>query len=434
VQWTNEERQEWLDYVFQHNYYRVEQAAKRLEKKGGQFSPKISSKKGEAPRSEYTVPNEDATMEFGLAISRFALLESWYNVDHWLRFLRDLSGERHFSEFDKMERRLQQIREGRIALTLNQHNITDFKAYEMLARRVFFVGDLAANAYKQWLLNQGQIIYNTLWQKYNSYCIGLWSLMQEVHDYRKKHGIGPPPVRRETICIYCKGTEGDFGHVEHILPESLGNEYNFLPKGFVCVNCMVELNKLEDGIHEMPVFSLPLVTTGIGNKKGKLPYLKSSQLHIQKKSPNMMTLNSLGKKALKEEPMEGGEVKVTLTPSGPFDVHRIARMLYKAALGDIALKLCRHAALDSKFNEIRRYIIKGGTFPNNMMIFKKGHPSLPMGIEWYEVEGVLQVKLIVLGRIFFIMLGERPKLNPVDELKPHVIMFDLSLEKPKGSS
>ncbi len=96
VQWTNEERQEWLDYVFQHNYNRVLQAAQRLEKKGGQFSLNISCKKGGAPRSKYTVPDEDAMMEFGLAISRFALPGSLYNIDHWLRFLRGLADEKQF--------------------------------------------------------------------------------------------------------------------------------------------------------------------------------------------------------------------------------------------------------------------------------------------------------------------------------------------------
>jgi hypothetical protein len=147
--------QEWLDYVFQHNYNRVEQAATRLGKRGDKFSLKISSKKGEAPQSEYTVPDEDARMEFALAISRFALPISLYSVDHWLRFLRGLAGEKHFSEFDRMERKLRQIREGGIGLTLDQRNITDSRAYEMLARGIVFVGDLAASAYKQWLLSQG---------------------------------------------------------------------------------------------------------------------------------------------------------------------------------------------------------------------------------------------------------------------------------------
>ena len=42
MQWTNEEKQEWLDYVIQHNYNRIEQAAKRLGQKGGQFSMNIT--------------------------------------------------------------------------------------------------------------------------------------------------------------------------------------------------------------------------------------------------------------------------------------------------------------------------------------------------------------------------------------------------------
>ncbi len=393
----------------------------------------ISSKEGEALQSEYTVPNAGVTVEFGLAISRFALPEFWYNVDHWLKFLRGVTGEKRFSELDKIQKRLEKIMEGRTMLTLNQQNITDAKAYEMLARGIVFADHLIASAHTKKLIKQyGQTVYDTLWKKYNSYCLGLRSVLQQIHYYRKKNRIKPPPIKRETICIYCKGTAGNFDHVEHIIPESLGNEYSSLPKGFVCSSCVAKLNKLEDGIHEMPLFSLALVTSGTGNKKGKLPFLKSAQLHIQKKSPNLLTLNSFGKEAFKEELVAGGDVKLTLTAGGVFDVHRIARMLYKAALGDMALKMCRGAALDPKFDEIRRYIVNGGTFPNNMMIFKKGHPSLPMGIELCEEdwEGIPKVKLVILGCTFIIMLGERPKLNAVDELKPHVIILDLSLDRP----
>jgi hypothetical protein len=57
MQWTNEEKQEWLDYIFQHNYDRIEQAAKRLGQKGGQFSMNISFKKEEGLRTNHTVPD-----------------------------------------------------------------------------------------------------------------------------------------------------------------------------------------------------------------------------------------------------------------------------------------------------------------------------------------------------------------------------------------
>ncbi len=395
---------------------------------------KISAEKGESVQSEYTVPDEDATMEFALALARFALPDTSYTIDHWLKFLRELAGEKHSLEFDKIEKTLQQIREGNTLLTLNQEKITDAKAYEIMARQVVFANDTDAIAYEQELLKHGDIIRQFMWMKYDSYCLGLWQLLQWVHDYRKKHGIRAAHVNRETICIYCKATQGDFDHVEHTIPESLGNEYGFLPRGYVCGDCMAALNSIEDGINDMLPFSLALITTSIGNKKGKLPSLKSPEIHIQKKSPNKLVFKSFGKKGeLREEPVQGGGHKISITVSGRFDVHRIARMLSKAALGTIALVKGRDAVLDAKFDDIRRYIIKGGTFPNKLMIFKEGLPSPRMEAEWYEVEGVPVVKLIVLGFIFIVILGERPKFDPRDELKPHIMMYDLSLEKPEAA-
>jgi hypothetical protein len=428
-----EEKQERLDYIFQHNYDRIEQTAKSLGQKGGQFSMNISFKKEEGFQIDYTVPDEDAAMEFALAIARFALPGTGYNIDKWLKFLRDLAGKDHFSEFDKFETRLQQIREGGMLLTLDHEKITDSKAYELLAQGVVFAGDQDAREYKEELLKHDQIIGPLMWEKYYTYCLELWRFLQEVHGYRKKHGIRPTPLERKTICIYCKKTSGDFRHVEHIIPESLGNEYIFLPKGFVCGDCLNKLNKLEDSINEKLPFSMALVTTSIGNKKGKLSQMKSSQLHMQKKSPNEIVLRSFGgKRGVKEEQTDGGGHKIVLTatgPSGHFDAHKIARILFKAALGAIALEKGRDAALDQKFDCVREYIINDGTFPNKMMLSKKGHPSLQMKVESREVEGVPKMKFVILGFIFTVILGNKPILDPIDESEP-VILFDLSQEKP----
>jgi hypothetical protein len=80
MQWTNEEMQEWFDYVFQLKYNRVEHAYNRLEQKRDQVSGNILSKRGEDPQSENTVSDDDAIMEFELAIATFARPDSWYNV------------------------------------------------------------------------------------------------------------------------------------------------------------------------------------------------------------------------------------------------------------------------------------------------------------------------------------------------------------------
>jgi len=374
-------------------------------------------------------------MEFELAIATFARPDSWYNVDRWLKFLGNLAGEDHSSKFDEMERELQEIRKGKIELTLHQKKITDYKAYEMIALQVVFADDLEANTYEQFLLRHDQK-HQLLWKKYHTFCIGLGHFLKKVHGYRNKHRIRPKPVRRKNICIYCKQTVGDFNHVEHTIPESLGNQYNFLPKGFVCGGCMSKLNNLEDSINQMLPFSLVRVITSTGNKKGKLPSLKSGPLHIQKKSPNKMLFTPFGRKGeFKEEPVIGG-LRISFTasaPGGHFDAHRIARVLYKAALGELALKKGRDTVLDRKFDDIRHYIIKGGTFPNKMMLFKKGLPLLHMQTYWYEMESVPVVKFVIQGIVFIIRLGERPKLDPNDELKPHVTMFDLSMKKPEAA-
>jgi hypothetical protein len=190
VQWTDKERQEWLDYIFQLKYNRVEQTSKRLDKKRGQASENISSKRGEGLQSECTIPDDDATIEFELTIAIFARPESWYNVDQWLNFLRKLAGENHSSKFEEMETKLQKIREGEIELILNQKKITDYEAYKRIALRVVFAGDLDANAYEQYLLKHDQT-HRLLWKKYHTYCIRLWDFLQEVHCYATKHKIRP---------------------------------------------------------------------------------------------------------------------------------------------------------------------------------------------------------------------------------------------------
>ena len=332
MQWTRDEQNEWFYYVFQHKYNRVEQAAEEVREKQGEVSEDSSSKIG-GVQSEYNNPDDDATMEFELSIATFARPDSLYNVDRWLKLLGELAGENHSSKFDNLQTRLQQIREGEEELVINQKNITDYKAYEMMALKVIFAGDLDANVYEQYLLKPDQT-RQLLWKKYHTYCTRLWDFLLEVHSYRSEHRIEPKPVNRKNICIYCKQTDGDFIHAEHTIPESLGNEYDFLPRGFVCKACMLKLNDLEEGISQMLPFSSVRVIASIGNKKGRLPSFKSGPLHIQKKSPNKVAFKSLGKKGeFEERPVLGGHLisYKTTAPSGHFNAHKVARMLYKSS-------------------------------------------------------------------------------------------------------
>jgi hypothetical protein len=60
--------------------------------------------------------------------------------------------------------------------------------------------------------------------------------------------------------------------VEHIIPESLGNKNNILPKGVVCDNCNTYFgSKIEKTVLEMPYFKSLRGRIMIENKKGKIP-------------------------------------------------------------------------------------------------------------------------------------------------------------------
>ncbi|PIB30591.1 HNH endonuclease [Maribacter sp. 4G9] len=73
-------------------------------------------------------------------------------------------------------------------------------------------------------------------------------------------------------CIFCKNDSTNSKSVEHIIPESLGNKNNILPKGVVCDNCNSYFgSKIEKTVLEMPYFKSLRGRIMIENKKGKIP-------------------------------------------------------------------------------------------------------------------------------------------------------------------
>ncbi len=73
-------------------------------------------------------------------------------------------------------------------------------------------------------------------------------------------------------CIFCKSDTSTSKSVEHIIPESLGNKKNILPKGVVCDNCNNYFGKkIEKYVLEMPYFKSLRGRLKIENKKGKIP-------------------------------------------------------------------------------------------------------------------------------------------------------------------
>jgi len=73
-------------------------------------------------------------------------------------------------------------------------------------------------------------------------------------------------------CVFCKNESSLSISVEHIIPQSLGNTKNFLPKGIVCDSCNNYFAlKIEKPLLEQPFFKNLRARNWISNKKGRIP-------------------------------------------------------------------------------------------------------------------------------------------------------------------
>ena len=73
-------------------------------------------------------------------------------------------------------------------------------------------------------------------------------------------------------CIFCKHISDDSKSVEHIIPESLGNTKNVLPRGVVCDKCNNYFSrKIEQPLLGQPFFKNLRGRNWIESKKGKIP-------------------------------------------------------------------------------------------------------------------------------------------------------------------
>ena len=73
-------------------------------------------------------------------------------------------------------------------------------------------------------------------------------------------------------CIFCKQISDDSKSIEHIIPESLGNNDHVLSKGIVCDSCNQYFAvKIEKPVLEKPYFISVRHRNFIKNKKNRIP-------------------------------------------------------------------------------------------------------------------------------------------------------------------
>jgi len=147
-------------------------------------------------------------------------------------------------------------------------------------------------------------------------------------------------------CIFCKCDSSNSKSVEHIVPESLGNKSNFLPKGVVCDKCNNYFAlKIEKKVLEIKYFTQLRHRNGIESKKGKIPRGKArvpitnfeGEVIIHKNNLNEIIIDTKSFELIKE-----GKVNHLILPFDkrpPLGNRYVSRFLAKIALEMMASRV-----------------------------------------------------------------------------------------------
>ncbi|WP_178989643.1 HNH endonuclease [Winogradskyella schleiferi] len=173
-------------------------------------------------------------------------------------------------------------------------------------------------------------------------------------------------------CIFCKQEASNSKSVEHIVPESLGNKTNVLPKGIVCDKCNSYFAlKIEKKVLETDYFKSLRHRNGIESKKRKIPkgtaiipktkYKADVIRDKDDKKPTEIILDTESFELIKN-----GEIKHLILPFNtdfPKNDQTVSRFLAKIGLEMMALRMLENSKIDQDFfaeelalDPIRNYV------------------------------------------------------------------------------
>lgn len=160
-------------------------------------------------------------------------------------------------------------------------------------------------------------------------------------------------------CIFCKQDSNDSRSVEHIIPESLGNESHILPKGVVCDRCNNYFaRKVEKPFLDLEAIKILRFHQIIPSKRGNIPSIKATSNYpatVSKKIKDPYLFSVELCPIAFEHARNAKEGKIMIPsgaslPNGPV----ISRFLAKVALEAMAQKYVKYpAGLDYIVDEIQ---------------------------------------------------------------------------------
>lgn len=152
-------------------------------------------------------------------------------------------------------------------------------------------------------------------------------------------------------CIYCK-TDGVPQGVEHVYPDGLGTHDMTLPKGAVCDACNMSFSKLDQAVLAHPHISVTLFLFGIPGKRGRL---RERHGFFERTAAGGMHVRAPAD-AVVEVDHTTRQIRIQSDAAPEFQPHLFRRGLFKIALNLVAHADGVAAALDERYDRVRRYV------------------------------------------------------------------------------
>jgi hypothetical protein len=185
------------------------------------------------------------------------------------------------------------------------------------------------------------------------------------------------------ICLYCKQSDGPFTSVEHVIPESLGNQDLgsnppiVLPIGVVCDTCNHgKLSYLDHALIDFSPISLMRTRYGVRSKSGALPSIKLGNARLRSLAPGDVLIEPGSSKKAFQFDRGQGRFNMQLLSNRrmtPDYCRTITRALFKMTLGCMYLGHQR-VALSERFDPVRRMILGLDTFHGYLGVVNKAKP------------------------------------------------------------
>lgn len=278
----------------------------------------------------------------------------------------------------RVERAVVQADTLSMALKVNERVITARDIYFAYGEGHYFADNPEAKALWDSLAvgpmaALGQMLFHEACGNYASL---VFVMLDVLLAWERKQPKAEEVVEEAAACIYCLGTDGDFGPEEHVIPESLAGDKVVLEKS-VCANCNNRLSELDDALLNFEPIAFLRPVFGPLTKKGKFQRARFRELEIEKTAPRTIRVtHHAGKRPKPPQPDADGSVRFTVDVTGrrPFDPIPVARALFKVGLGLVAHDAGDEVALEPRYNGARSFILNGTPIETRLLLARKGEP------------------------------------------------------------